>query len=30
MLGVIVGTMLTCGELLTPKYIYEQILEANK
>ena len=30
MLGVIVGTMMTCGEFLTPKYIYEQILEANK
>ena len=30
MLGVIVGTMVTCGEFLTPKYIYEQILEANK
>ena len=30
MLGVIVGTMVTCGEFLTPKYMYEQILEANK
>ena len=30
MLGVIVGTMVTCGEFLTPEYIYEQILEANK
>lgn len=30
MLGVIVGTMVTCGELLTSKYMYEQILEANK
>ncbi len=30
MLGVIVGTMVTCGEFLTPKYMYEQILEANR
>ncbi len=29
MLGVIVGTMVTCSELLTSKYIYEQIVEAN-
>lgn len=29
MLGVIVGTMITCSEFLTSKYIYEQILEAN-
>lgn len=30
MLGVIVGTMVTCSEFLTSKYIYEQILEANR
>ena len=30
MLGCIVGTMVTCSELLTSKYMYEQIVEANK
>lgn len=30
MLGVIVGSIVTCGELLTPKYMYEQIVEANE
>lgn len=30
MLGVIVGSIVTCGEFLTAKYLYEQILEANK
>lgn len=29
MLGVIVGSIVTCGELLTPEYLYEQILESN-
>lgn len=30
MLGVIVGTIVTCSELLTAKRIYDQIIEANK
>ncbi|MDO4164499.1 MAG: NAD(P)/FAD-dependent oxidoreductase [Bacteroides sp.] len=30
MLGVIVGSIVTCGELLTPKFMYEQIVEANQ
>ena len=30
MLGVIVGTMVACGELLSPEYIYEQIIEAGR
>ena len=30
MLGVIVGSIVTCSEFLTPQYMYEQILEANK
>ncbi|MCD8318196.1 MAG: NAD(P)/FAD-dependent oxidoreductase [Paraprevotella sp.] len=29
MLGVLVGSIVTCGELLTPQYLYEQILEAD-
>lgn len=29
-LGVIVGTIVTCSELLTSKRIYEQIIEANE
>ncbi len=29
-LGVLVGTIVTCSELLTSKRIYEQIIEANK
>lgn len=29
MLGALVGTMVTCSELLGPKYIYEQIVEAS-
>lgn len=30
MLGVLVGTIVTCSELLTAKKIYEQIMEANR
>ena len=30
MLGVLVGTIVTCSELLTAKTIYEQIKEANE
>lgn len=30
MLGVLVGAMVTCSELLTAKVIYEQIIEANR
>ena len=30
MLGVLVGAIVTCSELLTAKKIYEQIKEANK
>ncbi len=30
MLGVLVGAIVTCSELLTSKEIYQQILEANK
>ena len=30
MLGCIVGTVMVCSELLTKKYVYEQIIEANK
>lgn len=30
MLGVLVGAIVTCSELLTAKTIYEQIKEANE
>jgi all-trans-retinol 13,14-reductase len=30
MLGVIVGAIVTCSELLTSKKIYEQIIDANR
>lgn len=30
MLGVLVGTIVTCSEFLTAKTIYDQIMEANK
>ena len=30
MLGVIVGSMVTCSEFLTPQFLYNQILEANR
>lgn len=30
MLGVLVGTIVTCSEILTAKKIYEQIVEANR
>lgn len=30
MLGVLVGSIVTCSELLTPETIYQQIIEANK
>lgn len=30
MLGVIVGSIVTCSELLTPTRIYQQIMEANQ
>lgn len=30
MLGTIIGSMITCGEFLTPRYMYEKILEANE
>ena len=30
MLGVLVGAIVTCSELLSAKTIYEQIKEANK
>ena len=30
MLGVIVGTMVTCGELLASPYLYKQIIEVNQ
>ncbi len=30
MLGVLVGTIVTCSEFLTSKTIYQQIIEANK
>jgi all-trans-retinol 13,14-reductase len=29
-LGVIVGAIVTCSELLTAEKIYQQIIEANK
>lgn len=30
MLGVLVGTIVTCSELLTARRIYEQIVEASR
>lgn len=30
MLGVLVGSIVTCSELLTPETVYNQIIEANK
>jgi putative all-trans-retinol 13,14-reductase len=30
MLGVLVGAIVTCSEMLSAKTIYEQIKEANK
>jgi len=30
MLGVLVGTIVTCSELLTSRKIYEQIIKANE
>ena len=29
-LGVTVGTIVTCSELLTAEHIYQQIMEANR
>lgn len=30
MLGVLVGSMVTCSEFLTPQFLYNQILESNR